>query len=93
MFAIAFDLVVADTEKHHPKGISQAYTDIGSTLERFGFQRIQGNVYVNNSEDMTNLFQAILALKVLPWLPASVRDIRAFRIEQWSDFTPLIKKP
>jgi virulence-associated protein VapD len=40
MFAIAFDLVVADTEKHHPKGISQAYTDIGSTLERFGFQRI-----------------------------------------------------
>jgi virulence-associated protein VapD len=36
MFAIAFDLVVADTEKHHPKGISQAYADIGSTLERFG---------------------------------------------------------
>jgi virulence-associated protein VapD len=93
MFAIAFDLVVADTEKHHPKGISQAYTDIGSTLERFGFQRIQGSVHVNNSEDMTNLFQAILALKALPWLPASVRDIRAFRIEQWSDFTPLIKKP
>jgi len=22
----------------------------------------------------------------------SVRDIRAFRIEQWSDFTPIIKK-
>lgn len=28
MYAIAFDLVVADTEAHHPKGISQAYTDI-----------------------------------------------------------------
>ena len=93
MFAIAFDLVVADTEKHHPKGISQAYTDISSTLERFGFGRIQGSVYVTNSDDMANLFQAILALKALPWFPASVRDIRAFRIEQWSDFTPLIRKP
>ncbi len=93
MFAIAFDLVVANTEKHHPKGISQAYTDVGSMLERFGFQRIQGSVYVTNSEDMANLFQAILALKALPWFPASVRDIRAFRIEQWSDFTPLVKKP
>jgi virulence-associated protein VapD len=93
MFAITFDLVVADTEKHHPKGISQAYADIGGTLERFGFRRIQGSVYVTNSDDMANLFQAILALKALLWFPASVRDIRAFRIEQWSDFTPVIKKP
>jgi len=62
MFAIAFDLVVADTEKHHPKGVSQAYTDIGSTLEQFGFRRIQGSVYVTDAEDMVNLFQAIMAL-------------------------------
>ena len=32
------------------------------------------------------------ALKALPWFPASVRDIRAFRVEQWSDFTSLIKE-
>jgi virulence-associated protein VapD len=25
MFAIAFDLVVADTAQNHPKGVSQAY--------------------------------------------------------------------
>jgi virulence-associated protein VapD len=62
-------------------------------LERFGFQRAQGSVYVTDSEDMANLFQAIMALKMLPWFPASVRDIRAFRIEQWSDFTPVMKKP
>jgi len=93
MFAIAFDLVVADTEKCHPKGVSQAYTDIGSTLEQFGFRRIQGSVYVTDGEDMVSLFQAIIALKSLAWFPASVRDIRAFRIEQWSDFTPVMKKP
>jgi virulence-associated protein VapD len=93
MFAIAFDLVVADTEKHHPKGVSQAYSDIAIALESFGFRRIQGSVYVTDSENMANLFEAIIALKTLPWFPASVRDIRAFRIEQWSDFTPVMKKP
>lgn len=41
MFAIAFDLVVAETAAHHPKGISQAYADIGSTLASFGFVRVQ----------------------------------------------------
>jgi virulence-associated protein VapD len=42
---------------------------------------------------MANLFVfvAIQELKNLPWFPASVRDIRAFRIEQWSDFTPVVK--
>jgi virulence-associated protein VapD len=93
MFAIAFDLVVADTEKHHPKGVSQACSDIADTLDDYGFRRIQGSVYVTDSEDMANLFEAIMALKALPWFPASVRDIRAFRIDQWSDFMPIMKKP
>jgi virulence-associated protein VapD len=87
MFAIAFDLVVADTVKNHPKGVSQAYTDIGSTLGDYGFSRVQGSLYINASEDLANLFAAISALKALPWMPAGVRDIRAFRVEQWSDFT------
>jgi virulence-associated protein VapD len=91
MFAITFDLVVADTETRHPTGVSQAYTDIAETLGRFGFRRIQGSVYVSDSENMAHLFEAITALKTLPWFPASVRDIRAFRIEQWSDFTPVMK--
>ncbi len=92
MFAITFDLVVADTNAHHPKNVTQAYTDIALVLQQFGFERIQGSVYVTKSEDMANLFQAILALKSLPWFASSVRDIRAFRIEQWSDFTALIKQ-
>jgi len=91
MFAIAFDLTVADAEQHHPKGVSQAYTDIGKTLHRFNFTRIQGSVYVTETEDMALLFQAIQALKALPWFPLCVRDIRSFRIEQWSDFTQVIK--
>ena len=92
MFAIAFDLVVAETEKHHPKGVPQAYVEIGSTLSNLGFRRVQGSLYVTDDENMANLFRAITALKALPWFPASVRDIRAFRVEQWSDFTEMIKE-
>jgi virulence-associated protein VapD len=93
MFAIAFDLTVAETRKRHPKGVAAAYSDIAETLETFQFRGIQGSVYVCDSEDMANLFQAITALKALPWFAASVRDVRAFRIEQWSDFTPTMKTP
>lgn len=92
MYAISFDLVVADTEEHHPKGVTQAYADIGLTLRKFGFERIQGSLYTNSNENMANLFQAMNALKAMDWFPKSVRDIRAFRIEQWSDFTPVIKE-
>ena len=46
MFAIAFDLVVAHAAKHHPKGAVQAYADIASTVGRYGFERVQGSVYV-----------------------------------------------
>jgi virulence-associated protein VapD len=48
---------------------------------------------VTDGDSMVNLFEAIMALKALSWFPASVRDIRAFRIEQWSDFTPIVKRP
>lgn len=91
MFAIAFDLDTNDTERHHPKSVTQAYSDIRNTLVRFGFVWRQGSVYTCDNEDLGNLFTAIAALKGLPWFPTSVRDIRAFRVEQWSDFTHIVK--
>ncbi len=91
MYAVAFDLVVADAEEHHPKGVSQAYTEIGASLAEFGFRRVQGSLYVTEEENMANLFLALQALRAKEWFPRCVRDIRAFRIEQWSDFTPVIK--
>ncbi len=91
MYAVAFDLVVADTEQHHPKGVAQAYSDIGSILNQYGFRRVQGSLYVTDNEDMANLFLVVQTLRSQAWFPKSVRDIRAFRIEQWSDFTQVVK--
>lgn len=91
MFAIAFDLDVENTERVHPKTVQQAYADIRKELAKFDFEWRQGSVYTTANEDLGNLSDAIQALKKLPWFPASVRDIRAFRVEQWSDLTARIK--
>ena len=53
MFAVAFDLDVAATEKAHPKNARQAYLDVEVTLRRYGFERVQGSVYVAQNEDLT----------------------------------------
>ncbi len=92
MFAIAFDMVVADIREHYPKGISSAYTEIAKTLEPFGFERIQGSVYTTREGDLTNLFRAIDALRSLGWFRRCARDVRGFRVENWSDFTALIRE-
>ena len=92
MFAIAFDLSVEETLRAHPRGVRQAYADIEVTLNSFDFVRVQGSVYLTGDEDLTRVVRAMNALKALSWFSASVRDIRAFRVEQWSDFTGFIKE-
>lgn len=91
MFAIAFDLTVRDAEAHHPKGATQAYSDIARAVGNYGFERVQGSVYVGNSDDLADLTSAMLALKSMAWFPLAVRDIRGFKVESWPDFTPFMR--
>jgi virulence-associated protein VapD len=91
MFAIAFDLTVRDAAAHHPKSATQAYTDIGKAVGKYGFERVQGSVYVGNSDNLADLMSAMAALKSFPWFPKAVRDIRGFKVESWSDFTPFMR--
>jgi virulence-associated protein VapD len=71
--------------------VVQTYADIGRSLQGFDFEWKQGSVYTCDNEDLANLVMALNALKALPWFPESVRDIRAFRVEQWSDFTAFMR--
>ncbi len=91
MYAIAFDMVIADLEKHYGQPYHNAYFEIGKELRKYGFYNAQGSVYMTQSSDMSNLFRAMTALKNIGWFQSSVRDIRAFRIEDWSDFTDYMK--
>lgn len=91
MFAIAFDLVVEDIVRHYPRSIPAAYAEVRSLLAQHGFEWTQGSVYLSRDCDLTSLTMTMVALRSLEWFPHVVRDIRAFRVELWSDFTAFIK--
>jgi len=92
MFAIAFDMVIADLEKYYGQPYNNAYFEIGKVLRSYNFYNAQGSVYMTQSDDFSNLFRAMNALKSIEWFRLSVRDIRAFRVENWSDFTSFMKE-
>ncbi len=91
MFAIAFDLSSDEAQRHHPKGRRQAYRDIGRALKDHGFNRVQGSVYLADEENLVRLTEAMNSLRSLDWFAKSVANVRAFRVEQGSDFTDFIK--
>ena len=91
MLAIAFDLTVSEVERLHPRSIPAAYADIGRVMARYGYEWRQGSVYIGGDNDLGTLIRIVDDLRKLPWFPASVRDIRTFRVEQWSDLTSLVK--
>jgi virulence-associated protein VapD len=92
MYAISFDMVVADLKQHYGEPYNNAYFDIKTELRKFDFYNTQGSLYLTENKNMANLFRAIDALKRIKWFKESVRDIRAFRIEDWSNFTDFIKE-
>ena len=92
MFAIAFDMVIKDLKTFYGEPYNNAYYDISNVMEQFGFYRAQGSLYLTINPDFTNLVRAMNALKAIPWFVQAVRDIRAFRVENWSDFTGFMKE-
>lgn len=85
-------MVIADLKQHYGEPYNNAYFDIRAELRKYDFFRTQGSVYLTENKDMANLFRAVSALKQIGWFKNSVRDIRAFRVEDWSDFTAFIKE-
>ena len=90
MFAITFDLLVAEL-KSHPKRVNRAYDEVRKTLGRSGFIWKQGSVYINPEGGLAELLVAVDDLRALPWFPAAVRELRAFRLENNSDLTRFLK--
>lgn len=91
MFAIAFDMLITDLKEHYGEPYNNAYFEIKTVLREYEFFNTQGSVYLTVKNDMANLYRAIEALKKIDWFRKSVRDIRAFRVEDWSDFTAVVK--
>lgn len=93
MYAIAFELKSDDLKKTYGEPYNGAYDEIRQELESLGFKWTQGSVYINSdtNNSLTNVYKAINRLSHIGWFKQCVRDIRAFKIEEWSDFTEIIK--
>ncbi len=93
MYAIAFDLKIDDLKKEYGEPYNKAYDEIRQELEKLGFEWTQGSVYMNNdgTNTLTTVYKAINKLSKIDWFKKSVRDIRAFKVEDWSDFTEIVK--
>ncbi len=93
MYAIAFDLKIDDLKKAYGEPYNRAYDEIRQELEKLGFNWTQGSLYINNSEkdNLAQVYKAINLLSRIEWFRQSVRDIRAFKVEDWSDFTEIVK--
>ena len=91
MFAIAFDMDIKELRSTYGEPYNNAYYEIKILLRNYDFYNTQGSVYLTDKDDMANLFAAIYALKKIDWFKSSVRDIRAFKVENWSDFTDIVK--
>ncbi|QQR99018.1 MAG: virulence protein [Sphingobacteriales bacterium] len=92
MFAISFDMLIADLKDNYGESYNNAYYEISVVLEEYDFYRAQGSVYLSEKNDMANLTKAMIKLKSIEWFRKSVRDIRAFKVEDWSNFTDFMKE-
>lgn len=91
MYAIAFDLKIEDLKRNYGEPYNNAYNEIQQEMKTLGFDWTQGSVYVSEKGSLTNVYNAINKLSSISWFKKSVRDIRAFKVEDWSDFTSIVK--
>lgn len=93
MYAIAFDLKIDDLKKYYGDPYNSAYAEVSRELETLGFEWKQGSLYVtkDNANPLAILNKAINKLSKIEWFKNSVRDIRAFKVEDWSDITEIVK--
>jgi virulence-associated protein VapD len=93
MYAIAFDLTIADLKEQYGDPYNNAYSEIQKELKAFDFENAQGSVYLYTGSDnsLAVVYKAITRLSQINWFKKSVRDIRVFKVEDWSDFTAIVR--
>ena len=91
MYALSFDMVISDLKQHYGEPYNNAYFEIKELLKKNGFDWVQGSTYMTENDDLAALVKTIMELFKVDWFKKSVRDLRGFKVESWSDFTTLIK--
>ena len=94
MYGIVFDIEIDVLKRWYGDSYNRAFEEIRQALEEVGFEWAMRNLYISHSsrENLTHVYRAINRLSKINWFKESVRDIRAFKVEDWSDFTEIVKE-
>lgn len=92
MYAISFDMEVAKLKENYGEPYNKAYDEIKLIMDELCF-RAQGSLYISKSDqnNLATVYKVINKLSHIMWFSDSVRDIRAFKVEDWSDFTEIVR--
>lgn len=94
MYAIVLDLNFEILKNHFEDPHKIAFDEISHELKGFAFEKTTGNIFIHRLEkdDLRDLYCAINSLSKISWLKESLRELHAFKIEDWSNFTSIIKE-
>ena len=91
MHAIAFDLRMDLLGYAYGNSCSKACEEIRREMESIGFEWIQGNIYLSRKDSLASVYKAMNRLSQIPWFRDCARSVCAFQMEDWSDFTGIVK--
>ena len=91
MYALSFDMVISDLKLYYGEPYNNAYFEIKEILKKSGFEWIQGSTYMTRTNDLGALVKAVMLLSRVDWFKKSVRDIRGYKVEDWSNFTDIVQ--
>ena len=88
-----FDMRIDELKKYYGDPYNAAYDEIRQEMDALGFDWTQGSLYIakDSKDSLATVYKAINHLSHIEWFKKSVRDIRAFKVEDWSDFTAIVK--
>ena len=55
MYAISFDMTIADLRQHYGEPYQGAYWDIKQELSKHGFYWVQGSTYMTNADNLPEI--------------------------------------
>lgn len=95
VYAIVFDLdTIVLRDVYHNESYNNAYNEIRTALENYGFDWMQGSTYFGNEN--VDAVTCVLAVQDLAskfdWFSPAIRDIRMLRIEENNDLMPAVDR-
>lgn len=92
MYGLVFYLSKTELKKAYGENHHDAYEEIRNILRHYGFHWLSNSFYFSRVLNcIAQIFQAVQALKQIPWFVSSLVSLHVFKMEDMSNFTSYLK--